>query len=59
MLISGGHMKKGFQEKDVMVFPWEKEMVKSITLEEHQKLVQGAEAVKAFYAKLDANKNKA
>lgn len=58
-IVSGGLMKKGFQEKDIMVFPWETDIVKKISQEEHSKLVEGVEAVKAFYQRIDAGKNKA
>ena len=46
-------MKKGFKETDIVEFPWEKSMIKKLTLEENQKLLSDVEKVKAFYQKVD------
>ncbi len=53
------NMKKGFQEKDIIIFPWEETMIKTITLEENAKLMSDVERVKAFYERVDGKKNEA
>lgn len=53
------NMKKGFQEKDIIIFPWEENMIKTITLEENAKLISDIEKVKAFYERVDGKKNEA
>lgn len=59
MFVSSANVKKGFQEKDLMIFPWEQQMAKKISQEENEKLLQGVEQVKAFYARIDKTENKA
>lgn len=58
-LVVAPGMKKGFQEKDVIIFPWESNMIKTITLEENAQLESEIEKVKAFYARVDGKKNEA
>ena len=53
------NMKKGFQEKDIISFPWEQKMIKKITLEENARLMSEVEMIKNFYAQQDAKKNEA
>lgn len=52
-------MKRGFQEKDLIVFPWEKQLMKTISIEENEKLLGEIEKVKAFYERLDGKQNEA
>jgi len=49
--------KRGFKPTDIIAFEWEKNTVKSLTLEENAKLLSDIEKVKAFYEKADAKKN--
>lgn len=51
------NQKKGFKPTDILAFDWEKQTLKTLTLEENAKLLSDIEKVKEFYAKADAKKN--
>jgi len=52
-------MKRGFKETDVMKFPWEQKLLKTISIDENEKLLEEIAKVKAFYERLDGKKNEA
>lgn len=52
-------MKKGFKENDIVEFPWERGLIKKLTIEENEKLMSDVEKVKAFYDRQDGKKNEA
>jgi len=49
-------MKRGFKETDVMKFPWEQKLLKTISIDENEKLLEEIAKVKAFYERLDGKK---